>query len=63
MMKNFWNLLKWKFENSLSMSMMVTILQLIHGSALGGLNGEAEWVDKIDGINGAVDTWIRIPQA
>jgi elongation factor Tu len=26
---------------------------VISGSALGGLNGEAKWVRKIDGINGS----------
>jgi elongation factor Tu len=34
---------------------------VIHGSALGGLNGEAEWVDKIMELMEAVDTWIPIP--
>jgi elongation factor Tu len=44
------------------MNLMVTILQLFTGSALGGLNGEAEWVDKDHGIMEAVDTWIEEPK-
>ena len=34
---------------------------IIRGSALGGLNGEAEWVDKIMELMNAVDTWIPLP--
>jgi elongation factor Tu len=34
---------------------------VIRGSALGGLNGEAEWVDKIMELMDAVDTYIPIP--
>jgi elongation factor Tu len=34
---------------------------VIHGSALGGLNGEPQWVDKIMELMDAVDTWIPIP--
>jgi elongation factor Tu len=34
---------------------------IIRGSALGGLNGEAEWVDKIMELMDAVDTYIPIP--
>lgn len=34
---------------------------VIRGSALGGLNGEPEWVDKIMELMDAVDTWIPIP--
>lgn len=34
---------------------------VIHGSALGGLNGEEEWVDKIMELMDAVDSWIPIP--
>jgi len=34
---------------------------VIRGSALGGLNGETEWVDKIMELMDAVDTWIPIP--
>ncbi len=35
---------------------------VIQGSALGGLNGEAQWVDKIMELMDAVDTWIPIPK-
>jgi elongation factor Tu len=35
---------------------------VIRGSALGGLNGEAAWVDKIMELMDAVDTWIPIPE-
>ncbi len=34
---------------------------VIQGSALGGLNGEPKWVDKIMELMDAVDTWIPIP--
>jgi elongation factor Tu len=34
---------------------------IIAGSALGGLNGEPEWEDKIMELMEAVDTWIPIP--
>jgi elongation factor Tu len=35
---------------------------VISGSALGGLNGEAEWVTKIEELMEAVDTWIEEPK-
>ncbi|MCC6818099.1 MAG: elongation factor Tu [Bacteroidia bacterium] len=34
---------------------------IIRGSALGGLNGDAAWVDKIMELMDAVDNWIPIP--
>lgn len=34
---------------------------IIRGSALGGLNGEPKWVDKIVELMDAVDNWIPIP--
>ena len=34
---------------------------IIRGSALGALNGEAQWVDKIMELMEAVDTWIPLP--
>jgi len=34
---------------------------VISGSALGGLNGEPEWVEKIMELMAAVDEWIPIP--
>ncbi|MGV6861766.1 MAG: elongation factor Tu [Putridiphycobacter sp.] len=34
---------------------------VIQGSALGGLNGEANWVEKIMELMEAVDTWIELP--
>ena len=34
---------------------------IIRGSALGGLNGEPTWVEKIMELMNAVDTWIPIP--
>ncbi|MFC2087305.1 elongation factor Tu [Bacteroidota bacterium] len=34
---------------------------VIRGSALGGLNGEQKWVDKIVELMDAVDKWIPIP--
>jgi elongation factor Tu len=35
---------------------------VIQGSALGGLNNEPSWVDKIMELMDAVDTWIPLPQ-
>ncbi len=34
---------------------------VIQGSALGGLNGEGKWVEKIMELMEAVDTWIELP--
>ncbi|MBI9057934.1 MAG: elongation factor Tu [Labilibaculum sp.] len=34
---------------------------IIAGSALGGLNGDAAWVDKIMDLMDAVDSWIPLP--
>jgi elongation factor Tu len=34
---------------------------IIRGSALGGLNGDANWVEKIMELMAAVDSWIPIP--
>ena len=34
---------------------------VIYGSALGGMNGEAKWEEKIMELMEAVDTWIPIP--
>jgi elongation factor Tu len=34
---------------------------VIQGSALGALNGEAEWVSKIEELMDAVDTYIELP--
>ena len=34
---------------------------IIRGSALGGLNGDAKWVDSILELMNAVDNWIPIP--
>jgi len=34
---------------------------IIRGSALGGLNGDAKWVDAIHQLMDAVDNWIPIP--
>ena len=34
---------------------------IIRGSALGALNGEAEWVDKVMELKDAVDNWIPLP--
>lgn len=36
-------------------------IPVIQGSALGGLNGEAKWVETIDQLMDAVDTWIPLP--
>ncbi len=37
-------------------------LPVIQGSALGALNGEAEWVSKIDELMAAVDEYIPLPE-
>jgi len=34
---------------------------IIQGSALGGLNGDPEWVESIQKLMDAVDTWIPVP--
>ncbi|WP_018675183.1 elongation factor Tu [Riemerella columbina] len=34
---------------------------VIQGSALGALNGEAKWVETVDALMDAVDTWIEQP--
>lgn len=34
---------------------------VIQGSALGGLNGDAKWVEKIEELMAAVDEWIELP--
>ncbi|MBR4712162.1 MAG: elongation factor Tu [Paludibacteraceae bacterium] len=34
----------------------------IRGSALGALNGEAQWVDKVMELMDAVDSWIELPK-
>jgi elongation factor Tu len=34
---------------------------VIHGSALGGLNGDPKWVEKIMELMNAVDTYIPLP--
>ncbi len=34
---------------------------IIQGSALGGLNGDAKWEDKIMELMDAVDNWIQLP--
>jgi len=36
-------------------------IPVIQGSALGGLNGEPKWVEKIEELMAAVDAWIPIP--
>ena len=42
------NLLKWKFVNFLSsMISLAIIFQLFRGSALGALEGDAKWVEKV----------------
>jgi len=35
---------------------------IITGSALGGLNGEPQWEDKIMELMAAVDSWIEVPK-
>jgi elongation factor Tu len=35
---------------------------IITGSALGGLNGEAQWEDKIMELMAGVDSWIEVPK-
>lgn len=36
-------------------------IPVIHGSALGALNGEQKWVDTVKALMDAVDTWIPLP--
>ena len=35
---------------------------IVTGSALGGLNGEAQWEDKIMELMASVDSWIEVPK-
>jgi len=35
---------------------------IVTGSALGGLNGEAQWEEKIMELMAAVDSWIEVPK-
>ncbi|MEP4533525.1 MAG: elongation factor Tu [Cyclobacteriaceae bacterium] len=37
-------------------------IPVIQGSALGGLNGEAKWVEKIEELMNAVDEYIPLPE-
>ncbi|MDH4462150.1 MAG: elongation factor Tu [Flectobacillus sp.] len=37
-------------------------IPVIQGSALGGLNGEAKWVETIEALMDAVDNWIPLPK-
>ncbi|NQZ74793.1 MAG: elongation factor Tu [Ekhidna sp.] len=37
-------------------------IPVIQGSALGGLNGDAKWVEKIDELMAAVDEYIPLPE-
>ena len=37
-------------------------IPVIQGSALGGLNGDAQWVEKIDELMAAVDEYIPLPE-
>jgi elongation factor Tu len=37
-------------------------IPVIQGSALGGLNGEEQWVGKIEELMDAVDSWIPLPE-
>ncbi len=37
-------------------------IPVIQGSALGGLNGEPKWVETIEALMDAVDSWIPLPK-
>ena len=39
----------------------MTILLLLQGSALGAMNGEAKWEEKVMELMDAVDSWIPLP--
>ena len=43
-------------------SLTEIILLSLQGSALGGLNGEAQWEDKIMELMAGVDSWIEMPK-
>jgi elongation factor Tu len=61
-MLSFLTLLKWKSVSFLSFyEYDGDNTPIIRGSALGGLNGDAKWVEKIMELMEAVDTWIPIP--
>jgi elongation factor Tu len=55
-------LLKWKY------AILLSFYQfdgdngpVIRGSALGAMNGEAQWEDKVMELMDAVDSWIPLP--
>ena len=62
MILKFLNLLKWKFVNFLTFyEFDGDNTPVIHGSALGALNGEPKWEEKVMELMDAVDTYIPIP--
>ena len=62
MILKFLNLLKWKFVNFLHFyEFDGDNAPVIRGSALGALNGEAKWEEKVMELMDAVDAYIPIP--
>ena len=55
--------MKWKLENYfLFYEFDGDNTPIVTGSALGGLNGEAQWEDKIMELMAGVDSWIEMPK-
>ena len=62
MMLNFLTSLKWKSVNCLTFyDFDGDNTPVIRGSALGGLNEEPKWVEKIMELMDAVDSYIPLP--
>jgi translation elongation factor EF-Tu-like GTPase len=55
-MKKCWNLLKWKFVNYSFYKFDGENAPVIRGSALGALNGDAKWEEKVMELMDAVDS-------
>ena len=61
--ENCLNWLKWKLENFLlSMSIDGDNTPIIQGSALGALEGDAEWVAAVNEVDGCCDTYSEPPR-
>jgi elongation factor Tu len=62
MIRNYLNWLKWKYVNCLSFyEFDGDNAPVIHGSALGALNGEEKWEEIVMELMDAVDSYIPVP--
>ncbi len=61
-MKNYWNLVEMEIRELLEFyEFDGDNTPVIQGSALGAMNGEPKWEEKIMELMDAVDTWIPLP--